>query len=67
MLKEKDYIENSKRHDDLMAVYRQLKKASAFLKEHESRSWKSVDVSAAKVLREARKLMKSLKTKRARR
>lgn len=62
----KDYVEESKRVDDLMGIYRQLKRLAGQLREMDVRAWQSTDISAAKVLRYVRKEKKGLKSKRVR-
>lgn len=62
----KDYVSESKRIDELMGIYRQLKRLAELLKALDVRAWKNADITAAKVLRYARKEGKTLKSKRVR-
>lgn len=58
------YADGAKRFDELMGIYRQLKRLAFALKEMEVRSWKSVEAASAKLLRQARKEKKLLGKKR---
>lgn len=64
MEKDKDYVEGFERFEELMGIYRQLKRLAGVLKVMQARPWQSVDVSAAKLLRLARKEKKTLLKKR---
>ncbi len=66
MQQDKDYVEGSERYEELMGIYRQIKRLAGLLKSLDARPWKSVDISAAKVLRMARSERKALLKKRVR-
>lgn len=65
-MSERDYVADSERLGQLMAIYRQLKTLASNLKVMDVRAWKYVDICAAKILRYARKEKKQLKEKRVR-